>query len=294
MTKEILSPELSVVSNTPKKLSSATQTQLDGVVSKITGLLTLEWQQELKEKNERMKILLEQLQEAIEKRSEEIGYGYNSENYNNRLCQSDEFLEKVFQEEVLWNAMIKNIYEKMIKITPEIWRKTMKERLKKDYFENLIYESIKEYQLKEGNLSLSRKHWWEQNSEKIEKIIKTLPLWLKSLDFSWNVLSNKVWKEFEKIMRTLPAWLKSLNLSWDDLWDTISEDLQDMIKNLPLWLKNLNLSHNSLWKKTSEEMVKIMRVLPVWLKILYLWDNDIPKETQEQLQKQFPNIHFTF
>lgn len=177
MTIETLFPELEVVSNTSQKFSSETQTQLDGVLSKITGVLSLESKQELKEKNEKMKDLLKELQEAIQKRREKIGYDYEQKsydiawchrqsNYEARLCQSDEFLEKVFEEKVLWNGnennifwkifkrenKLKKIYETILSILPDKWKEIILKKIKEEYFEDIIYESIPNDELKLGKV----------------------------------------------------------------------------------------------------------------------------------------------
>jgi hypothetical protein len=67
----------------------------------LCALLSPEDKIQLEAKNKRTKELLKLIQKEVQKRSEEIGYDYEIEDYNNRLCISDEEFEKILRKKVL-------------------------------------------------------------------------------------------------------------------------------------------------------------------------------------------------
>jgi hypothetical protein len=68
---------------------------------KLGSLLSPEEQKELREKQERILYLREQIKQEVQKRSEEIGYDYEIDDYYRRLCISDEKYDEILQTKVL-------------------------------------------------------------------------------------------------------------------------------------------------------------------------------------------------
>ena len=106
----------------------------------LSGFLTEPNRKNLEERNRKIAELIEELEVKVKERSEEIGYGYNLDDYAKRLSVSDEVFKRVLCEK----SKIKDIFEKIsCLIDNQNSKESFTKRLIKDYLEDLVYESMK-------------------------------------------------------------------------------------------------------------------------------------------------------
>ena len=241
----------------------------------LAGFLTEPNRKNLEERNRKIAELIEELEVKVRERSEEIGYGYEFDDYEKRLTiVSDDALKKILNERVLNHNSIKQIYEEILGlINNKKSKDSLRKKLFKDYFEALTYESIEKkdymyydsttWQYYDYNLSwtwcfLSLNCWPCDHTK------KNLSDYIKQLQRAKHVSLNGGTLENLNIEDLNIFWnlqnVKSIDL-WNNALHKLSEkSLKTIFSNLQN-VKNIDFTNTTLALCEKNQLIEIFRHL---------------------------------
>lgn len=235
------------------------------------------WILEINERQSELELLLMKLKTEVERKISKIWYDYSD--YNDRIFSSEEEIKRIFKSILRENATIRELYEKIISITPESQKEVLIKSLYRNIFEDLIYSKVKNYSSDSPvSLSFSNK---ESFLEEIQFWVDEK--WHSYIDLRDNHLWKLLWVEWmlELVEKTWKKTLRALVLTANGLWEYLrTEWLLNFIDKLwENWMKFLDISFNDLWKYLWKDgILKLVeRIWKVWINILWLAENELWK-----------------
>ncbi|PID84128.1 hypothetical protein CSB09_02515 [Candidatus Gracilibacteria bacterium] len=256
--------------------------EVGGIIN-IVGTQAMEG---IHESRENMAELLGELEDVVNQRRKEINYDYGYDDYEARVCQSDIFFEKTLQEKVLSIPEIRNLYYKITSLFQENDREVAGKKMQEEYLADLVFESMKNKELKKGELYITPGKKEKSLKKLKDKIRGAQGNGIKILNLhDYEGLKCFEADEILKFARNLKgSGVRRLNLGSNQLGEILGKDgVIKFIKALRgSGVRSLNLGNNQLGnnqlgeilgKDGAIEFIKALRGSGI--KSLNLWDNGL-------------------
>jgi len=252
---------------------------MNEITWKISGCLSGDLQKRIAEIKEAFFELLWFLQDEMKRKRAEIHY--DLKDYNHRLSQSDEFLQKVFEEIMVTDEKIREVFESLLwTVEGEPAKEVLKQKLFEEYFSDLVYESMEkiDYENMGETIKLTEENIWKIKEIGFELFFENL--WNTKYMNIWeyylvllnqstckdffenigNILNGKRWVCYfvvldKNVFRILSKCKRANNfdLSSNNLAEFDNVKLKFIFKNLRN-VKNINLSNVKLHKFNEEQL----------------------------------------